>query len=81
MTTSMTRSFSLADKAYYVSEYLAELAEAGSLPPRTICEKYEHTRPPSTGLQLSGREALAWSQEIAASLDRRKKRQPRSEAP
>jgi hypothetical protein len=78
---TLERKFSLADKAYYVSEYLAELSEVGKLVSRTACEKYAHTTPPCTGLELNGHEVLAWAQEIGASLDRRRKKRPKSSGP
>lgn len=75
---TLERDFSLADKAYYVYEYLAELSEAGKLVPRTACERYEHSAPPYMGLELGGHEVLAWAREVAAVLDRRRKKRPES---
>jgi|GEM_PF-5636530 len=64
----MTRKFTIADKAYYVAQYLEELAETDRLPARTVCEKYQHSMPGYTGLQLSGIRILEWAEEISAAL-------------
>ena len=62
----------LADKAYYVAEYLKELQDIDALPPRTVCEKYEHVRAGEMGLLIKPDAVLIWADEIITALSKRK---------
>jgi len=64
--------FTLADKAYYVAEYLKELQDIDALPPRTVCEKYKHVRAGEMGLLIKRDAVLIWADEIITALSKRK---------
>ena len=64
--------FTLVDKAYYVAEYLKELEEDELLQPRTVCERYKHTRRGEMGLEIEPDTIIAWADEITAALEKRK---------
>lgn len=72
--SAMKSKFTLADKSYYIVEYLSELAETNRLSPRTVCEKYKHSRRGETGVVVTPGEALGWAREVAEVLHSRSKR-------
>ncbi len=66
----MKQKMSIADKSFYVAEYLSDLFDDGSLPSRTVCEKSKHSIPGSMGFEIDGRTAQAWAREVSAALHR-----------
>lgn len=66
--------FTLADKAYYLAEYLKELQEMDALPPRTLCEKYKHVRAGEMGLEVQPSVVLVWADDVTAALRKPKSR-------
>jgi len=62
------REFGLADKAYYVAEYLTDLMEFDKLVPLTVCERTKHTRPGEMGFVVSPESAIAWARELAEAI-------------
>jgi hypothetical protein len=61
----MPQKFTLADKAYYVAQYLEELREIEGLPPRTVCERYTHAAPGEMGLEITAKDVLSWANELS----------------
>jgi hypothetical protein len=68
------KEFGLADKAYYVAEYLTDLMEFDKLVPLTVCEKYKHTRPAETGFVVTPESAIAWARELSEALNKQRRR-------